>query len=130
MFPYVRFVHLLAAAVWMGGLITLSVLVVALRKAGADSSILRAAARRFAWVSWTAMGVAILTGVGQVVLMHMPWAYGRLHVKVGFVALAVVLTLVHQLTVKKSSPAARGLVHGLMLLASLGIFGAAVALGT
>jgi len=127
--PYVRFVHLVAAAVWTGGLITLAALVVALRKAGAERSHLQAAARQFARVSWVAMAVAIGTGLAQVVLMRLPWSYGRLHVKIGLVALAVVLAGAHQLTARRSSPAARGVIQGLILLVSLGIFAAAVALG-
>lgn len=129
MLPYVRFVHLLAAAVWTGGLITLAALVVALREAGADRPLLQAAARQFGRLSWAAMAVAIGTGLAQVHLMGMPWSYGRLHLKIGVVALAVVLAGVHQLTARRSSPAARGAVQGLILLTSLGIFAAAVALG-
>jgi len=113
----------------MGGLITMAALVVVLRKAGAERPMLQAAARGFARLSWTAMGVAVLTGVAQVYLMHLPWTYGRLHIKVGFVALAAALALGHQLTAKTASPGARGIVQVLILLASLGIFGAAVALG-
>ena len=75
------------------------------------------------------MGIAIVTGVGQVILMNMPWGFGRLHVKLGLVALAVIITLVHQLTARRSSPAVRGAVTGLVVLVSLGIYAAAVALG-
>lgn len=49
----VRWVHLVAAAVWLGGLITLAALVVALRREGADRALLQASARMFARVSWT-----------------------------------------------------------------------------
>ena len=129
MLPYVRFFHLLAAAVWTGGLLTLAALVVALRKAGAQRELLQGAARMFGRVSWTAMIVAIATGLWQVHLMHLPWTYGRLHIKLGLVALAVVLALGHQLTARRSSPAARGIVQLLIILVSLGIYGAAVALG-
>ncbi len=129
MLPYVRFVHLLAAAVWTGGLIVLAALVVALRRAGADRELLQAAARMFGRVSWSAMGLALATGVWQVELMGMPWTYGRLHIKVAVVALAVILAGVHQLTARRASPAARGIGQLLILIASLGIYAAAVALG-
>jgi len=127
-FPYIHWIHLVAAAVWLGGLITLAATVVALRKAGAERPLLQAAARQFAWVSWTAMGVAVVTGIWQVFELHMSWVYGRLHIKIGLVALTVIIVLAHQLTAKRSSPAVRGLVETLILLTSLGIFGAAVAL--
>lgn len=123
-----RWVHLLAAATWMGGLVVLGVAVVALRRAGADRSLLQAVARAFAKVSWTAMAIAIPTGLLQVVGMQLPWSYGRLHAKLGIVALTVVLALVHQLTARKSSARARGILQTLILVASLGIFAAAVML--
>ena len=124
----VRWVHLLAASVWTGGLIVLAVLVVALRRAGADREYLRAAARAFGWASWTAMGVAIVTGILQVVLIPLPWAHGRLHLKIGLVALAVVLAFVHTLTARATGPALRGIIQLAILIVSLGIYGAAVLL--
>jgi putative copper export protein len=124
----VRFFHLLAAAVWTGGLIVMAALVVALRRAGAERPMLQAAARQFARVSWVAMAVAVATGVYQVMLMNLPWTYGRLHMKMGLVGLVVVVTVVHQIVAKRLPPAGRGAVEGTILLLSLGIFAAAVAL--
>ncbi len=124
-----RWTHLLAAAVWTGGLLTLGALVPALRRAGASRPMLQAAARQFGRVSWTAMAVALGTGVAQVELMGLPWSWGRLHMKLGMVGLTVVLAGIHQATARRSSPAQRGAVQGLILLASLGVFAAAVALG-
>ena len=126
--PTIRFFHLLAAAVWTGGIFTLAALVPALRKAGADRPMLQAAARQFARISWVAMAVAIGTGVAQVILLRLPWTYGRLHIKLGVVALAVVVTGIHQVTAKRTSPAMRGALQGVIMLISLGIYAAAVAL--
>lgn len=123
-----RWIHLIAAATWLGGMITLAALVVALRKAGAERELLQAAARQFARVSWTAMVVAVATGLGQVVLIGLPWSYTALQVKVGLVAAAIALALGHQLTARDSSPAVRGAIQGVLLLLSLGIFAAAVAI--
>jgi hypothetical protein len=117
---------LISASVWTGGLIVLAALVVALRRAGADAELLRAAARQFGRVSWTAMAVAVATGVAQVHLRGISWAYGRLHLKLALVATVIVLALAHQLTARKSSPAIRGVVQLAILLVSLGVFAAAV----
>ncbi len=124
----VRWLHLLAASVWVGGLITLAALVPALRKAGAERELLRAAARAFGRLSWAAMAIAIATGLGQVVLMGFPWSYGKLHWKMTAVGAAVLIAAGHQLTAKTSSPVVRGIVEGLMLLAALAIVAAAVAI--
>ncbi|MEM7159849.1 MAG: hypothetical protein AAF799_43820 [Myxococcota bacterium] len=124
----VRWVHLVAVSTWTGGLIVLAALIVALRRAGAERELLRAAARQFGRVSWTAMAIALVTGVAQVHLLGWPWTHGGLHLKLGLVALAVVLAGWHQVTATRSSPAARGIVQLLIMLVSLGIFGAAVAM--
>ncbi len=124
----VHFVHLLAAATWTGGLIVLAFTVLALRRAGAPREQLQAAARMFGRVSWTAMAIAIPTGLWRVHLLGMPWTYGRLHVKLGLVALVVIVAGVHQLTAKRSPPAVRGIVELVILLISIAIFAAAVAL--
>lgn len=123
-----RWIHLVAAAVWTGGLIVLAALVMALRREGVDRAVLQATARQFARVSWTAMIVAIVTGLGQVWWMRLPWTYGRLHTKIGVVTLAVALALFHQLTARRTGPALRGVLQLVILLVSLGIFAAAVAL--
>ncbi len=126
--PFIRWLHLVAAATWTGGLIVLGALVVALRRAGAQRPLLQATARQFGRVSWTAMAIAIVTGIGQVHALHMSWAYGRLHIKLTLVAAAIVLAAVHTFTARRSSPASRGIQQLLILVVSLGIFAAAVAL--
>lgn len=59
------FLHVLAATVWVGGQITLAVLVPTLRRISGDAP--RAAARRFNQVAWPAFGVLVLTGIWNVV---------------------------------------------------------------
>jgi len=54
------FLHLLAAAVWVGGQIVLAALVPALRAAGPD--VPAAAARAFSRVAWPAFAVLLVTG--------------------------------------------------------------------
>src|SRR5262249_34712530 len=98
------------------------------RRAGAERSLLQATARQFGKVSWVAMAIALATGIAQVELYGWPWTYARLHTKLGLVGLTIVLALWHQRTAAKSSPAARRIVQLVILIASLAVFGAAVAL--
>ena len=58
------FLHVLAAAVWVGGQLVLAALIPVLRRFGSDA--LGAAARRFNQVAWTAFGVLIITGIWNV----------------------------------------------------------------
>jgi len=122
----IRWIHLLAAAVWTGGLITLGALVVAARRAGADREILQAMARQFGRVSWSALTVSVLTGVLQVERLGFDWTDGALTLKLTLVLVAAGLAYGHQLTAKYTSPAIRGMVQAVILLVSIGIFGAAV----
>jgi len=129
----IRWIHLIATSVWVGGLITLAALVAAVRSVGADRSVLRAMAQRFGTVSWTAMGVAVITGVVQlsrsdVSLSDDSGYAATLFIKLTLVGVTAGLALFHQLTAKTSSPAVRGAAQGLILLTSLGIVAAAVAL--
>jgi len=121
-------IHIVAASVWVGGLITLGALVTALRRAGAERPLLQAMARRFGVVSWVAMAVAVATGVWQVSRLSIPWSNDRLELKVGLVVLAAGLALLHQLTAKRTSAAVRGIIQAVILVVSIAIVGAAVRL--
>ncbi|MGI9666111.1 MAG: DUF2269 family protein [Acidimicrobiia bacterium] len=122
----VKWVHLIAAAVWTGGLIVLAFLVSAIRKTTDDRAVLQATARRFGVVSWTALGFALVSGVWMYTEIGLPWK--QFELKGTLILLAVVLTAVHQFTAKKTSPAVRGIIQLGILLLSIGIFGAAVTL--
>ncbi len=126
--PYLRWIHLVAAAVWLGGMITLAVLVGALRRAGADRAVIVAAARGFARLSWPALVVAILTGLAQVHVLVLPWSYRALQIKVALVAVTALVALVHVRLARRLGPGARGALEATLLLLSLAIFAAAVRL--
>ena len=114
------FFHLIGAAVWLGGLITVGALVPALRRAGVDRPQLQAMARQFGKVSWAAMAISIVSGVWLVVDTDRDW--GDLSLKLGLVIVAIGLAVAHQLTAKQSTAAQRGAVQGVILLTSLAIF--------
>jgi len=77
-------------------------------------------------VSWTAMAIAITAGIWMYTELGLPWRDFEL--KGGLIVLAVVLAAVHQFTAKRTSPAVRGILQLAILIVSVGIFGAAVAL--
>jgi len=70
--------------------------------------------------------VSVFTGLWQVDRLDYPW--GELGWKLSLVGVAVALALGHQLTARRTSPAVRGILQGVILLVSLGIFWAAVSL--
>jgi putative copper export protein len=59
------FLHVLAASVWVGGQIALAGVVPRLRGVAPDAT--KVAARAFARVAWPAFGVAVLTGIWNLV---------------------------------------------------------------
>ena len=117
------FFHLLGAAVWLGGTITVGALVPTLRKAGVDRPQLQAMARRFGKVSWAAMGLAVVCGIWLVGETNRTW--DDVGLKVGLVLLALALAGVHQLTARRASAAQRGAIQALILVVSLAIFAVA-----
>lgn len=62
------FLHVLAASVWVGGQIALAGVVPRLRGVAPDAT--KVAARAFARVAWPAFGVAVLTGIWNLVEIH------------------------------------------------------------
>ena len=122
---FILWLHLVAAGVWLGGLITLGALVAAVRTAGVDRTVLQAMARQFGRVSWTAMGIAVLSGAWMAIdFLDEP----MLAVKVGVVVLTAGLAGWHQFAARDQSPRMRGILQGLILVSSLATFAVAVAL--
>jgi len=128
MYRAIHFLHLVAAATWLGGMITLAVLVGVLRRAGVERAIIVAAARGFARVSWSALAVAVATGLAQVHMLALPWSYRPLAIKVGLVAVTALIAIGHVRFAKRLAPAARGALEGILLLLTLAIFLAAASI--
>ena len=121
----VLWLHLVSASVWVGGLVTLGALVAAVRREGVDRSVLQAMARMFSRLSWSAMGVAFLTGAWMSIdLVGEP----ALAVKLATVVVTAALAAYHQVAARNQSARTRGILQGLILISSLGIVAAAVAL--
>jgi uncharacterized membrane protein len=88
-----RYLHILAMAVFVGGQFVLAFAVVpALR--GRDREGLRAVARRFGWASLGALAVLVVTGASMASRYSL-WDDGTLHVKLGLVVLAGILIVWH-----------------------------------
>jgi len=67
--------HILAAAVWVGGLIYTAAVAVPFaltHDARERQRILRGLARRFRWIGWGSMGVLFITGLGNLMLRLSP----------------------------------------------------------
>lgn len=109
--------HVLAAAVFVGGQLVVAGLLGTVRRLGTGAP--RAIARAFARVSWPAYGVLLATGIWNVAAVHTgsssTWNT-VLGVKIGVALLAGVAALVHS---RARSRALIGAFGGLAFLASL-----------
>lgn len=122
----IRWFHLLGATVWIGGMITIAAVVPALRSSGVNRDQLRAMARRYGVVSWVAMVISIVTGIAQIFRLDIELT-GALAAKLSLVAIAVSLAFVHRELARVAGPGLRGAMEGALLVVSLGILAAAVA---
>lgn len=114
------FLHVLAAAIWVGGQLTLAALVPVLRRAGADVPAM--AARQFGRVAWTAFVVLIGTGIWNIVdydKRDAPGYHTTLAVKLVLVALSGIAAFVHQRATTRRWLAVGGAATGLFALGAL-----------
>ncbi|MER3460862.1 MAG: hypothetical protein C4303_07065 [candidate division GAL15 bacterium] len=88
------FVHVLAAAVWVGGYVLFAWAAPALRRAPQGTQAFRVLGLRFRGLSWVAVGVLLATGVGFLLSGWDP-AQPVLRDKLGLVGIAVLLKAAH-----------------------------------
>ena len=111
-------IHILAVCVWIGGQLLVAALVPTLREIGPDAP--KVVAQRFGQVAWPAFGVAVLTGIWN--LLEVPTGQtSEYHVTLGIKLVLVVLSgLAAFVHTRTPSPAARGATGGIGLIAGLG----------
>jgi len=115
------FLHVLAAAVWVGGQLTLAGLVPGLRALGPDAP--RTVARRFNRIAWPAFAVLLVTGVWNLTETHVgdqssEWI-ATLMAKLVVVALSGISAALHTRAATKRALAIWGGLSGLTALLAL-----------
>jgi len=119
--------HVLAVSVWLGGQIVMLGLLPTLRKLGSDAP--KQAAAAFGWVAWPAFGIAVATGIWNILAIDLGQVSTGYNAAFGIKLLLVVVTglaaALHQSTDKASL---RGVTGALGLLASLAAFALGIAM--
>jgi len=115
--------HVLAAAVWVGGQITVAGLLPTLRTLGEDAP--RKAARAFGRVEWPAFALLVLTGFWNLVAVK-PSTQSQewnavLGIKMVMVLLAGVAVLLHQRSKTRTGLAVWGAIGAVTSLAALAL---------
>jgi uncharacterized membrane protein len=96
---FFRWLHVLAAVIWLGGMLFITlVLVPVLRRIGDSalrSELLGQVGRRFRSVAWVALGLLLASGVAN--LLARPWYLksAAFQVKLALVVLALILSVLH-----------------------------------
>lgn len=115
------FLHVLAAAVWVGGQFALAGVVGTIRAEAPGAT--KAVARAFARLAWPAFGVLVVTGVWSLVevdITSTDTAYQvTVFVKVSVAVLAAVAVVVHSVGTSKAALAIGGAVGALASVAAL-----------
>jgi uncharacterized membrane protein len=90
----VLYLHVLAMAFFVGGQLLLAAAVVPAERRNPDPQRMRAIARSFGYGTLVALAVLLATGIAMASHLHL-WDSGTLQLKLGFVALVLVLTAIH-----------------------------------
>jgi uncharacterized membrane protein len=93
-----RWLHVVAAITWIGGMLFLALVLVPVTRRedpALRARLFHAAGIRFRTIGWIALGVLVATGIGNLWLNPALLALPRLHLKLGLVALALILAVVH-----------------------------------
>lgn len=96
---FVRWVHVLSAITWVGGMLFIALVLVPVTRTLGDASlrtrIVQETGRRFRTIGWIALALLVVTGLlnlwGQPLLLRAP----RFHWKLGLVVLALLLSAFH-----------------------------------
>lgn len=95
----VRWVHLMAAITWIGGMLFVALVLVPVTRRLADPALrarlFQETGRRFRTVGWIALGLLLASGLGNLWLRPYLLGVPRFQWKLGLVALALVLSAVH-----------------------------------
>lgn len=113
------FLHVLAAAIWVGGQLVLAALVPVLRRVAPQAP--KAAARQFSKVAWPAFAVLVVTGIWNIDAVGNPGgSYRRtLIVKLVVVGLSGASAFAHARASSRLAMAVFGALTGLTALLAL-----------
>ena len=95
----VRFLHVLAAITWIGGMLFIALVLVPVTRGLEDVALRRrlvqATGRRFRTVGWIALALLVATGVANLTLRPELLSAPRFLVKAALVVVALVMSAVH-----------------------------------
>ncbi|NQV05742.1 hypothetical protein HQ535_04255 [bacterium] len=123
----IRFIHLLSATIWVGGMVSMINVLPTLHRMGLHGADVRTVSRSFGTVGFPAMVIAMGTGVWKTI--DAAEVSTALWVKVGLSAAALLLGLWYAREASGRGPAvALPAIRLLLLLSGVGLVAASIAL--
>lgn len=99
----IRWLHVLAAVTWLGGMLFIALVLVPVSRRLEDADLRRRIVHetglRFRTVGWIALAVLVVTGLLNLWLHPMLLEWPRFHWKVGLVVLALILSVLHDFVI-------------------------------
>jgi putative copper export protein len=96
---FVRWIHVVSAITWVGGMLFIALVLVPVVRGLGDPALrtrlVQESGRRFRTVAWIALCVLVLTGLANLWLSPTLLWSPRFHLKVGLVGLALILGAFH-----------------------------------
>ena len=93
-----RWLHVVSAIVWIGGMLFLALVLVPVTRRedpALRTRLFHAVGVRFRTVGWIALGLLVATGLGNLWLNPYLWTLPRFRLKLGLVVGALLLAVVH-----------------------------------
>lgn len=115
----IRFLHVLAVALFVGGQLVLVAALAPVMRRQADAAAMRAIARRFGVASAVALAVLLATGIAMAQRTDR-WGDDTLQLKLVVLAVVIVLTVLHAL-VPRSRPLTLAVLAGSLAIVWLGV---------
>jgi putative copper export protein len=124
---FLRWLHLFSAAVWVGGLLTLVLVMPVARRSGSTGREIRAISHAYGRAAWPAVFLGIASGITMVLRQDLDWLHDqKLLTKTGLSVLAVVLLSWHQTRSPSSAQVTKGAIRLLLLLVGIALFSIAI----
>jgi len=96
---FVRWVHVLSAITWVGGMLFIALVLVPVTRQLEDASLrtrlVQETGRRFRTIGWIALALLVFTGLLNLWLQPLLLRSPRFHWKLGLVVLALLLSAFH-----------------------------------
>ncbi len=130
MYSFLFLIHLISASVWLGGMILMGTFVPVVRKHDESGVTLKALANKFGQIGWVAYFLGLFSGMS---MYFISWSSSSMNeyfnYKMILFASTGLLTYLHS-KLPNLAPKFKGMIQGMILITTLGVFYFAILFST